>query len=109
MHQTTTTNISDMITTLNELDDKLNQASFTPTEELLGILVAGSLVLNSVAEKTLKTQFTDDEVTFIESLATRIEENLQDIYADNEANGWDSYEDNNNGNRDDWEHPEWDN
>ena len=73
-------------------------------EELLGILVAGSIVLNSMAEKTTKDQFTDDEVAFIESLVDRIEENLQEIYADNEPNERDSCED-----REEWEYPEWDN
>ena len=67
-------------------------------EELLGILVAGSIVLNSMAEKTTKDQFTDDEVAFIESLVDRIEENLQEIYADNEPNERDSCED-----REEWE------
>ena len=105
MHQTSTTNISDILTTLNKLDDKLNQASFIPVEELLGILVAGSLVLNSLADKTLKTQFTEDEVAFIELLVTRINTELEVIYADNEADQRDSYDDN----RDDWQHPEWDN
>ena len=104
MHQTTTTKLSDLIITLKQLDTKLNQASFTPVEELLGILVAGSIVLNSMAEKTTKAQFTDEEVSFIESLVDRIEEELKGIYADNEPNERDSCED-----REGWDHPEWDN
>jgi hypothetical protein len=94
-----------MLDSLQELDNKLNQASFTPLEELLGILVAGSIVLNTLAEKTVKSQFTDDEVHFIESLVNRIEDNLEEIYADNEPNERDSYENDREG----WDHPEWDN
>ena len=111
MHRTSSTKLSNLLDSLRELDDKLNQASFTPMEELLGILVAGSIVLNTLAEKTTKAQFTDDEVHFIESLVDRIEENLQEIYADNEPNERDSYEDRDSyeNDREDWEHPEWDN
>jgi len=105
MHRTSSTQLSNLIDSLRELDDKLDQASFTPMEELLGILVAGSIVLNSLADKTTKAQFTDDEVSFIESLVDRIEENLQEIYADNEPNERDSYENDREG----WEYPEWDN
>mgnify|MGYP005829092061 FL=1 len=107
MHRTSSTQLSNLIDSLRELDDKLDQASFTPMEELLGILVAGSIVLNSLADKTTKAQFTDDEVSFIESLVDRIEENLQEIYADAEPNERDSYEDRED--REGWEYPEWDN
>ena len=105
MHLTSTTNLSDILDSLHDLNDKLDQASFTPMEELLGILVGGSIVLNTLADKTVKSQFTDAEVRFVESLVDRIEENLQEIYADNEPNERDSYEND----REDWEHPEWDN
>ena len=105
MHRTSTTKLSDLLDSLQELDNKLDQASFTPMEELLGILVGGSIVLNTLADKTVKSQFTDAEVHFVESLVDRIEENLQEIYADNEPNERDSYEND----REDWEHPEWDN
>ena len=105
MHRTSTTKLSDLLDSLQELDNKLDQASFTPMEELLGILVAGSIVLNTLADKTVKAQFTEDEIRFVESLVNRIEENLQEIYADNEPNESDSYEND----REDWEHPEWDN
>ena len=105
MHLTSTTQISNLLDSLQDLDNKLDQASFTPVEELLGILVAGSIVLNSMAEKTTKDQFTDEEVRFVESLVDRIEENLQEIYADAEPNERDSYEND----REDWEYPEWDN
>jgi len=118
MHQTSTTQLSDLIITLKQLDTKLNQASFTPVEELLGILVAGSIVLNSMAEKTTKAQFTDEEVSFIESLVDRIEENLEEIYTNQQEDQRDSYGDsdddhygdfNENENRNGWKYPEWDN
>ena len=105
MHETSNTYISDTITKLRKLDSKLDQASFTPLQEMLGLLVAGSIVLNDLSDATVKSQFTEYEVAFIELLVTRINTELEGIYADNEADGWDS----SNGDTDDWEHPEWDN
>ena len=110
MHQTSNTHISDTITKLRRLDSKLDQSSFTPMQEMLGLLVAGSIVLNELAESTVKAQFTEDEVAFINQLITRINTELDGIYADNEADGWDSYDDDSTDCRnEDWEHPEWDN
>ena len=109
MHQTSNTHISDTINKLRKLDSKLDQSSFTPVQELLGLLVAGSIVLNELSETTVRSQFTDDEVAFIELLITRINTELEGIYADNEADGWDSYDDDSHDCREGWEHPEWDN
>ena len=111
MHQTTNTHISDTLTKLRKLDSKLDQASFTPIEELLGLLVAGSIVLNDLSETTVKAQFTEDEVAFIELLITRINTELEGIYADNEAENWDSSLDDtiDDIDREGWDHPEWDN
>ena len=111
MHQTSNTHISDTINKLRKLDSKLDQASFTPIEELLGLLVAGSIVLNELSETTVKAQFTEDEVAFIELLVTRINTELEGIYADNEAENWDSSLDDtiDDIDREGWDHPEWDN
>jgi len=111
MHQTSNTHISDTINKLRKLDSKLDQASFTPIEELLGLLVAGSIVLNDLSETTTKAQFTEDEVAFIELLITRINTELEGIYADNEAENWDSSLDDtiDDIDREGWDHPEWDN
>ena len=111
MHQTSNTHISDTINKLRKLDSKLDQASFTPLQELLGLLVAGSIVLNDLSETTVKSQFTEDEVAFIELLITRINTELEGIYADNEAENWDSSLDDtiDDIDREGWDHPEWDN
>lgn len=111
MHQTSNTHISDTLTKLRKLDSKLDQSSFTPIEELLGLLVAGSIVLNDLSETTTKAQFTEDEVAFIELLITRINTELEGIYADNEAENWDSSLDDtiDDIDREGWDHPEWDN
>jgi len=111
MHQTSNTHISDTLTKLRKLDSKLDQSSFTPIEELLGLLVAGSIVLNDLSDITTKSQFTEDEVAFIELLVTRINTELEGIYADNEAENWDSSLDDtiDDIDREGWDHPEWDN
>ena len=111
MHPTTNTYISDTITKLRKLDSKLDQASFMPLQEMLGLLVAGSIVLNDLSDSTVKSQFTEDEVAFIDLLVTRINTELEGIYADNEAENWDSSLDDtiDDIDREGWEHPEWDN
>ena len=110
MHQTSNTHISDTINKLRKLDSKLDQASFMPLQEMLGLLVAGSIVLNDLSDATVKSQFTEDEVAFIELLVTRINTELEGIYADNEATEWDSYDDDSTDCQNEgWDHPEWDN
>jgi len=111
MHPTTNTYISDTITKLRKLDSKLDQASFMPLQEMLGLLVAGSIVLNDLSDSTVKSQFTEDEVAFIDLLVTRINTELEGIYADNEAENWDSSLDDtiDEIDREGWDHPEWDN
>ena len=111
MHPTSNTHISDTITKLRKLDSKLDQASFMPMQEMLGLLVAGSIVLNDLSDITTKSQFTEDEVAFIELLVTRINTELEGIYADNEAENWDSSLDDtiDDIDREGWDHPEWDN
>jgi len=111
MHETSNTYISDTITKLRKLDSKLDQASFMPLQEMLGLLVAGSIVLNDLSDATIKSQFTDYEVAFIELLVTRINTELEGIYADNEATEWDSSLDDTIDDAIDegWDHPEWDN
>ena len=118
MHQTSNTYISDTLTKLRRLDSKLEQASFMPVQELVGLLVAGSIVVNELSELTTKPQFTEHEVAFIELLVIRINTELEGIYADNEAmeqwntpEDWDSSLDDtiDEIDREGWEHPEWDN
>ena len=110
MHPTSNTHISDTITKLRKLDSKLDQASFMPIQELLGLLVAGSIVLNDLSDITTKSQFTEDEVAFIELLVTRINTELEGIYADNEATEWDFYDDDSTDCQNEgWDYPEWDN
>ena len=78
MHTTTTTKISDTITQLQILEDKLHHASFIPSDELLGLLIAGSLVIQTISG-TDKNMFTEDEVEFIVNLSHTIEDEMNHI------------------------------
>ncbi len=78
MHITTTTNISDTITQLQKLEDKLRHASFIPSDELVGLLVAGSLVIQTISE-TDKKMFTEEEIEFVISLSYMIGDELRHI------------------------------
>ena len=78
MHITTTTNISDTIIQLQHLEEKLHHASFIPSDELLGLLIAGSLVIQTISG-TDKNMFTEDEVEFIVNLSHSIEDEMNHI------------------------------
>tara|TARA_R100000995_G_C3478102_1_gene122151 strand:- start:84 stop:377 length:294 start_codon:yes stop_codon:yes gene_type:complete len=97
MHPSTTTTLSEAVSRLANLDSKLDNASFMPQEELLGLLVSGSMVISAISKETTTTQFTDDEVDFISNLTFRIEEELAILYGidgeipENQENeDWDS-------------------
>lgn len=92
MHPSSSTNLSDCITKLWMLDSRLDHADFTPQEELLGLCVSGSLVIASLAETTVVTQFTEDEIEFVENLTTRIEMELAEMYGVSfeDSEEWDS-------------------
>ena len=78
MHITSTTNISDTLSQLQKLEKKLHHASFIPSDELLGLLIAGSMVIQSISG-TEKDMFTEDEVEFIVNLSYMIEDEMNHI------------------------------
>ena len=82
MHPSSSTTLSDCIARLWILNCRLDNASFrnTPKEELLGLCVAGSMVIATLAETTVVTQFTEEEVDFVDSLTHRIEMELAELY-----------------------------
>ena len=92
MHPSSSTKLSDCIDKLMRLDSRLANASFTPQEELLGLCVSGSLVIASLAETTVVTQFTDEEIEFVENLTERIEIELAEMYGVSfeDSEDWDS-------------------
>ena len=92
MHPSSSTNLSDCIDKLMRLDSRLDNASFTPQEELLGLCVSGSMVIASLAETTVVTQFTEDEIEFVENLTARIEMELAEMYGVSfeDSEEWDS-------------------
>ena len=78
MHLTTTTKISDTISQLHRLEEKLHHASFIPSDELLGLLLAGSLVIQSISG-TDKCMYTEEEVEYIVHLSEMIEDELNHL------------------------------
>ena len=92
MHPTSSTDLSGCIRKLRELDSRLDQSSFMPQEQLLGMCVAGSVVIAALAKNTNKTQFTDEEVDLVENLVVRIEQELSELYdvSFDDSEEWDS-------------------
>ena len=101
MHSSSSTNLSNCIAKLLMLDSRLDNADFTPQEELLGMCVSGSLVIASLAETTITTQFTNDEIEFVQNLTERIETELAEMYGI-PLDG-DHHEDSENDNDDHWD------
>ena len=113
MHPTSSTILSATLGRLENLQGRLHHASFIPQEELLGLLVAGSLVIQRLAEETETTQFTEEEVALVEEVSSAITSELENMYGldfgdtlENEEG--DSYDDSPTERRD-WDYPEWDN
>ena len=79
MHCTSTTHITDAFDRLVKLDGRLRHASFIPAEQLLGTLVAGSILLNELLDATKSIDFTDEEETFINCLSDSINAELLGI------------------------------
>ena len=80
MHPSTTTTLSEAVGRLVELNGRLMHASSIPEEQLLGLLVSGSLIINALATETTTTQFTDEEVDFVAAISNQIEEELAILY-----------------------------
>ena len=78
-HPTTTTDISDSLERLNSLDERIEQASWIPQEELLAMLLAGTMVIDAIINNTEMSQFTEQEVEFIQNLHDRIGETMNDL------------------------------
>lgn len=104
MHPTSSTTLSDTIARLLKLEKKLQHASFIPQQELVGLLIAGSLVISELAENTTTLQFSAQEVDLVSSLTEVIERELDELYSP-DAPEYGDNEHTDGG----WEHPEWDN
>jgi len=110
MHPTSSTTLSDTIARLLKLEKKLQHASFIPQQELVGLLIAGSLIISELAECTTTLQFSTQEIDLISSLTEVIEMELDALHSPDAPDRYD----NNEHSQDDltdggWEHPEWDN
>jgi hypothetical protein len=84
-HHTTTFMLSDAIERIHELKGRLQHASFIPPEELLGLCVAGSLMITALAEGTDTTSFSDEEVYLVEDVSDTTEALLLELYEGNDS------------------------
>ena len=71
-HSTTTFDISEAIDKLQTLSERIHHASFIPQEELVAMLIAGSLVLDTLTRTYDTSMFTDDEIQFITNICEQI-------------------------------------
>ena len=71
-HPTSKFDISEAIDKLEILAEKIHHASFIPQEELVAMLIAGSLVLDTLTRTYDTSMFTDDEIQFITNICEQI-------------------------------------
>ena len=82
MHRTTTTHLSDAVERVVELNNQLNDAEWTPIEQLLQTVVLGSVLIQGIIDGTSKDDFTSKEHTFIEQVIRRLNSIVEDIMLD---------------------------
>tara|TARA_Y100000310_G_scaffold322340_1_gene381261 strand:+ start:693 stop:968 length:276 start_codon:yes stop_codon:yes gene_type:complete len=82
MHRTTTTHLSDAVERVVELNNQLNDAEWTPIEQLLQTVVLGSVLIQGIIDGTSKDDFTSEEHTFIEQVIRRLNSIVEDIMLD---------------------------
>ena len=78
-HPTTSTDLSDALSKLSHLNDRIDQATWMPQEQLVAMLLAGSMIIDAIVNGAEMTQFTDDEVDFISNMHERIGETMNDL------------------------------
>jgi len=89
MHRTSTTSVSDFMIKLFEFGEKLKESSWMATEELLGTLIAGTLIIDQLTSTTDKDLFTQEEIDFVVDLHDTIGDGLVSLQEEGESNDHD--------------------
>ena len=85
MHRTTTTNLSNAIARVQELDTQLNDAEWMPIEQQVHCCVLGSVVMQGILDATNPTEFTDEESKLIENVIERLNSIVEDMMLDSSS------------------------
>ena len=83
-HPTSKFDISEAIDKLQILAEKIHHSSFIPQEELIAMLIAGSMVLDTLTRTYDTAMFTDDEIEFITNLCVQISDEFIHIQGSTE-------------------------
>jgi len=83
MHSTTSTRISGSLDALFELKGRLDNP-FLPSEELIGMIIAGIVLIDSLISNTDIAMFGDDEVEFVTQLNNQLGVELKRLHDENE-------------------------
>ena len=74
MHPTTKTTLSDCISILTEIDEKLVHMTFMPEQELICVAITGIMMLNEIFANTDQLMFSEDEVEYLIGMRERLDE-----------------------------------
>ncbi len=78
-HPTTTFEISEALEKLQKLSENIRHASYIPQEELLAMLIAGSLVVDTLIRSFAQDMFLEQEIDFLTSICEQINEEFVEI------------------------------
>lgn len=70
MHRTSSTDISDTVTQLQQLLERLRDSSWMPEEERFATVCAGAMVCNAIQDSCDIGMFTDDEIELVNETVT---------------------------------------
>ena len=78
-HPTSTFEITEAMEKLQKLSGNIRHSSFIPQEELLAMLIAGSLVVDTLVRSFAQDMFLEQEIDFLTSICEQINEEFVEI------------------------------
>jgi hypothetical protein len=84
MHRTSSTDISDTLDKVQQLNERLQDSEWMPEEERFGTVCAGVIVVQTIQDGFDIGMFTEDEIELINEVATLCDEIARDITADDQ-------------------------
>lgn len=79
MHRTSSTDISDTINKLQQLVERLEDATWMPEEERFAAVCAGAIVTKTIQDSFDIGMFSEDEIELVNQTVTLCDEIAEDL------------------------------
>lgn len=86
MHRTSTTQLSDAMDRVVELNSSLDDVEWTPIESRINLVMMGSMLMQGIIDGTSPEEFTDEEYSLIETVVDRLNSAVEDMMLNNDNN-----------------------